>query len=122
MFKSLLKTGILIVALAGCATSVHRALDEVRPGADKDIVLGTAGNPTRTFRENGQDHWIYVYYQKDQPWLRDVIFEDGQVTRVTRPAAAKESWQKDLERAKSMEEFEHKAREHQRKSEARDGR
>lgn len=107
---TLLAFGLL---LSGC-TSVPGALDEVRPGQDKDSVLRSAGNPARTFRENNQDHWIYLYYQKDQQWLRDVIFEDGKVARVTRPTVTKEEWVKGLERAGSMEEYERRARSHQR--------
>ena len=112
--------GVLITAtliLSGC-TSVQGALDEVRPGQDKDSVLHAAGNPARTFRENNQDHWIYVYYQKNQQWLRDVIFDDGKVIRVTRPNLTKEGWVKDLERAGSMEEYERRARLHQRSTAA----
>jgi outer membrane protein assembly factor BamE (lipoprotein component of BamABCDE complex) len=104
------------LALAGCSTlSVSKALDQVHPGIDKDRVLESAGNPQRTFRENMQDHWIYTYFLKDKEWRRDVIFEDGKVVKVTQPAA-KENWVKDLERTDSMEEYETKAREHQKKA------
>ena len=99
----------LALALAGCASSVPRALDDLRPGMDKDKVLNSAGNPKRTYRESAHDHWIYTYFANDKEWRREVVFEDGKVVKVTHPLA-KEDWVKDLERSNSMEEYEHKAR------------
>lgn len=112
MFKAGWKISLLLFCITSC-TSVPQALEGLRPGADKDFVLSSAGNPTRTFRENGEDHWIYTYFAGDQQYLRDVVFEDGKVLRVTRPLA-KEPWMKDLEKASTLEEYERKAREHQR--------
>lgn len=109
------KICIPFLLLAGCATNVPRALDAVRPGMDKDKVLESAGNPKRTFREASQDHWIYTYFQNDREWRRDITFEDGKVLRITRPLA-KEDWVKELEKSNSMEEFEHKTHEHQKKA------
>lgn len=106
---------VLLLTLSGCASTVPRALDDVRPGMDKDRVLETAGNPKRTFREAMQDHWIYTYFEKDQEWRRIVIFEDGKVVKITR-AVGKDDWVKDLERSTSMEEFEHKARAFQKRA------
>ena len=111
--KILVFFGIGLLFLGGCATPVPCALDRIKPGMDKDNVLEEAGNPTRTFREKNLDNWIYVYFQHDQQWLRDVIFSDGKVLSVTHPTATKEAWVKELERAETMEEYERKAREHQ---------
>jgi outer membrane protein assembly factor BamE (lipoprotein component of BamABCDE complex) len=108
--------GILFLLLTGCAGSLPRALDGVKVGMDKDQVLETAGDPKRTYREAMQDHWIYVYFEHDREWRRDVVFEEGKVAKITRPLG-KEEWVKDLEKTKSMEEYEQKAREHQKKSE-----
>lgn len=104
-----------VFALAGCASSVPKALEDLRPGMDKDRVLETAGNPNRTYREAMQDHWIYTYFHKDHEWHRVVVFEDGKVMKVSRPVA-RDDWEKELERATSMEEFEHKARAHQQRA------
>lgn len=101
-----------LILSTGCS-SIPGALEDLKPGEDKDTVLNSVGNPKRTFRENNQDHWVYVYYQDDKQWLRDVIFDDGKVTRVTKAAATREGWEKELERASSMEEYERKARAHQ---------
>ncbi|MGZ6480365.1 MAG: hypothetical protein ACXWQE_13735 [Bdellovibrionales bacterium] len=106
----------IFLVLTGCATAtVGVALDKVRVGMDKDKVLESAGNPQRTFREAMQDHWIYTYFKEDHEWRRDVIFEEGKVVKITRPQA-REDWVKELEKSGSMEEYEHKAREHQKKA------
>ena len=103
---------IFCLLLSGCAGSLPRAIEQIRTGMDKDQVLETAGNPQRTFRETSQDHWIYVYFNGEQQVLRDVTFEDGKVAQISRPIVGQEPWVKDLEKSKSMEEYEQKARTH----------
>lgn len=112
--------GILILvasglAFSGCSTSPAKALDGLRPGMDKAMVLDKVGSPSRTFRENGQDHWVYVYWRNDREWLRDVIFEDGRVAKVTR-GVAKDPNMKELQNTNSLEEYEKKVREMQKKN------
>lgn len=103
----------LFLVLAGCSsTPVQKSLDQIGPGMDKDQVLEKAGNPKRTYREEMQDHWIYVYFTDQKEWHREVVFESGKVVKVTSPTG-KEQWEKDLDKANTMEEFEQKAREHQ---------
>lgn len=82
---------------------------------DKDYILSKIGNPKRTFRSNGQDHWIYVYFKDDVEMSRQVDFVDGKVLKVGR-ALSRKSLEKALENSESMEEYESKAREHQRKN------
>jgi outer membrane protein assembly factor BamE (lipoprotein component of BamABCDE complex) len=106
---------LISLLLVGCATAVPAGLNSIRPGMDKDKVLESAGNPQRTFREAMQDHWIYTYFINDREWRREIIFDEGKVLRVGRPLA-KEDWTKDLEKSDSMEEFEQKAREHEKKA------
>ena len=106
--------GLFVLLLTGCATPVHQAIEDVRAGMDKDQVLNLAGNPKRTFREKNQDHWVYIYFTEDQQYMRIIVFDDGKVIRITRPVA-KQNWERDLEGASSMEEFEKKAKEHQKK-------
>jgi outer membrane protein assembly factor BamE (lipoprotein component of BamABCDE complex) len=107
-------TGIFVGVvglLAGCASAppLPEALDSIAVGMDKDKVLESVGNPQRTYREESQDHWIYIYYSKDKEWRRDIVFAAGKVVRVTRPQA-KEEWVKELENTTSMEEYENKVR------------
>lgn len=92
---------LLLFTLVGCSTlPVNSALDRVQTGMDKAAVLDAAGNPKRTYRDRGEDHWIYVFFDKDRELSREVIFDAGKVTRVTR-ARAKADWNKEIEDASS---------------------
>lgn len=112
-----MRFGFLLISLwlTACASTPHADLDEVRSGMDKDQVLQKVGNPKRTFRASGQDHWIYVYFQDGQEVARQIDFADGKVVKVGRPVN-KNSLERQLENSESMEEYESKARAHQRKS------
>jgi outer membrane protein assembly factor BamE (lipoprotein component of BamABCDE complex) len=75
---------------------VDKALQHVQPGMSKTEVLEAAGNPKRTYREHGQDHWIYVYFAGNRELSREVVFEAGKVEKVSRPRT-KTNWAKELE-------------------------
>ncbi len=116
MWRAFLTMGIFCT-LAGCA-SFPETMDRIKAGMDKGEVLEILGNPKRTFRENGLDYWTYLYFENNQEWRRDVVFEGGKVIRVTRPTpTAKSGWQRDLENSTTIEEYEAKARAINRKSE-----
>ena len=92
---------ILIFAfgLVGCSSvPVQQSLERVQIGMDKGAVLESAGNPKRTYREHGEDHWIYVYFEGDRELSREVVFESGKVERITKPRA-KANWDKEIEGA-----------------------
>ena len=78
---------ILVTFIVGCASTGANILEGIREGMDKDEVLRSAGNPRRTYRTSGQDHWIYTFYQGDQEFSRTVDFEEGKVTKIGRPVA-----------------------------------
>lgn len=99
----------------GCSTPMPVALDRLKVGTEKTTVLDTVGSPQRTFRENGQDHWVYVYYRNDKQWLRDVTIEDGKVLKISRPISS-DPRVKELQNADSLEEYEKKVRAQQKKS------
>lgn len=105
----------LLATIIGCS-SIPQSLKQVRAGMDKGEVLQLVGNPKFTFRENSQDHWAYFYESNGQELRRDIVFENGKVIRVTKPTT-KEQWQKSLEGADSMEEFESITRQHQKNKE-----
>lgn len=106
---------LLLLIFSACASNPSRQFDEIQAGMDKDVVLDRAGNPKRTFRTNSQDHWIYVYFENGEEWHRQVDFAEGKVLKVSRPLAKKD-WVRELENADSMEEFEKKARAHQKQN------
>ena len=112
-----LKYAVLLASLVllSCASNPPHDLEQVHMGMDKDKVLEVAGNPKFTFRDNMQDHWVYTYFSKNQEWRREVVFDEGVVTRLTQPLG-KNDWVKDLEKSANMEEYEKKARDHQKKA------
>lgn len=67
---------------------------------DKAQVLETAGDPKRTYREHSEDHWIYVYFEGEKEFSREVVFEGGKVERVTK-GRPKTNWDKELEGVRS---------------------
>jgi outer membrane protein assembly factor BamE (lipoprotein component of BamABCDE complex) len=106
---------LFVLILSACASSPKANLQKLRVGMDKDEVLQAAGDPKRTFRANSEDHWIYIYFEGDEEWRRQIDFRDGKVILVGR-AIPKKNWQSELEATGTMEEFESKARAHQRKA------
>ncbi len=107
--------GLIILLTTSCASpSLTSTLDKLDEGMDKDMVLNKAGNPKYTFRANGQDHWVYVFFQDNQEFSRQVDFLDGKVVKIGRPVA-KQTWTKELDDTQSLEEYEKKVRELQQK-------
>jgi outer membrane protein assembly factor BamE (lipoprotein component of BamABCDE complex) len=88
------------IFLSACVSlSLERSLEKLKVGMDKDEVLRAVGNPRRTFRERGQDNWIYVFYRGESEMNRIVVFEDGKVAKINRPFK-KAVWEKDIEASK----------------------
>jgi len=75
----------LFGAVACTSLPVGDALNRVKPGMDKDEVLGMAGNPKHTYRAKGQDHWIYDYYNDGQELTRHLVFENRHLVKVGDP-------------------------------------
>jgi len=98
MLRTFLILGAAVILAACSSVPVQHSLDRVQPGMDKAEVLDSAGNPKRTYREQGEDHWIYIYFDGNREMSREVIFESGKVERVTRPKA-KANWDKEIEGA-----------------------
>ncbi len=53
---------LMALLLTACQTSMVNQFAKVRPGMEKDDVLGIMGSPTRTQRFHGKDRWTYVFY------------------------------------------------------------
>ncbi len=111
----LLTVTFFALTFTACSTSMIKSMSKIEPGMDKDSVIELVGGPNRTFREDGRDHWIFVYHQNDVQWLRDVTFEKGKVLKLSEPIT-KAAWERELEATTTMEEYEEKAREHQKAS------
>lgn len=79
--------GIILAITAahlGCVSKPHRLIQNVNPGMEKDQVLDIMGSPQRTFRNDGRDIWIYIYYVQQQRSGAEVTFADGKVVSVRR--------------------------------------
>jgi len=106
---------IVLFLMAGCATSLPKALDSVRVGMDKDRVLELAGDPSHTYRADDTDHWAYTFFVNDQEMRREIVFAEGKVVKIS-PPMPRQDWVKELENTTTMEEYEQKVREHQKKA------
>lgn len=100
--------------LVGCASDGGRRTDGVRVNMDKAQVLETAGAPKYTYREDNQDNWVYSWVNGDREWAKVITFDSGRVVKISRPVP-KDSASKELQNTKSMEEYERKARELQKR-------
>jgi len=66
----------LIIA-AGCQTNPIKKFPDVKNGMEKHDVLEVIGNPTRTERFNGEEKWVYRFYDDDQAVLKQVTFDQS---------------------------------------------
>lgn len=92
----------VLLGFLGCSSvPMNTALDRVKPGMDKAAVLEVAGNPKRTYREQGEDHWVYVFFESQRELSREIVFESGKVEKVG-PPRAKTNWDKEMENLQHM--------------------
>ena len=115
MSKKWLLISVLATILTGCTSTPVEDLGHVRVGMDKSTVLDVAGSPKYTFRENGEDNWMYAYYSNHRNWKRDVVFKNGKVIKIGHPFAI-EKWLKDAKASKNLDEYERHVRDHQRQT------
>ena len=90
----------VLIATWGCSSLPPNRVEQVREGMDKAQVLEQAGSPKRTFRTNSQDHWVYVFFRKDEEFSQQISFEDGKVVQIAR-ATAKQNWGREIENMKN---------------------
>jgi outer membrane protein assembly factor BamE (lipoprotein component of BamABCDE complex) len=69
------------LTLGACASTPANEIYNIHRGMEKADVLEKMGSPLRTERENGNDIWIYRFYEDGGEFKEKVIiFEKGQVT------------------------------------------
>lgn len=83
--RLLLWTAALGFALSGCQTSMVRQFEKVHPGMDKHQVLEAMGSPRASTRLHGKDRWIYVFYEDDIRFEKEIHFSSGVATYVGGP-------------------------------------
>lgn len=106
MTRILMLLSFFIALIGGCASRT-KGTEKIQTGMDKDQVLEVAGDPKRTYRLNGQDNWVYIYYEGNEEIQKHVAFEDGHVVRILRPTS-KAALTRELEAKGSVEEYEKK--------------
>jgi outer membrane protein assembly factor BamE (lipoprotein component of BamABCDE complex) len=106
--------GLLFLILVSCSSKPFpEGLNDARVGMDKDAVLNLGGNPTRTYHEKGQDHWIYDYFNEGQRFGRHIVFKDGFVVTIGPAFAKKASSDGVSEEAETPEQLEKELRQTQ---------
>lgn len=65
------------VVLTGCQTSMLKQFDKLKPGMEKDDVLGLMGSPSQAQRFHGKDRWRYVFYDQRIRFEKEVHFFEG---------------------------------------------
>lgn len=69
-------------ALMGCQTSMLKQFGKLKPGMEKDDVLGIMGSPNSTTRSKGKDRWTYVIYDDRIRFEKEVQFFEGNAIYV----------------------------------------
>ena len=72
----------LFVLLNSCASTPLENLKKVTVGMNKPTVLDVAGDPDKTFRQNGKEYWTYKYYDQDELKEGQIILENSTVSYV----------------------------------------
>lgn len=75
-------TIILFLLLNSCATNMSQQFARIQVGMEKDQVLALMDSPQRTQRWKGQDHWTYIFYDKDIRQEKEVHFDLGKAVYV----------------------------------------
>lgn len=69
---------LLISTITSCQTSPHVVYDNIAIGAKKGEVLHAIGSPTRTYRKNGTERWVYKMPSKSGAWLyKELVIRNG---------------------------------------------
>lgn len=94
MFR-LLAIPVVAIALltTACQTSMVKQFSEIKPGMEKDDVLGLMGSPTRTQRFHGKDRWTYVFYDQRIRFEKEIQFFEGNAVYIG------DTWQPEAEKS-----------------------
>lgn len=99
----------IFVALVGCATPAHKALNSLEIGMDKDDALQIMGSPWISRRVQGKDYWVYRAYKDDQQYRREITFEQGKIISMS-PLRPYPDPTEDIKNSSNIDEFEKAAK------------
>src|SRR4051812_43831188 len=71
-----------ISMLSACQGTPIKHFEELKPGMEKTEVIEKMGSPWTTTRLHGKDRWIYVLYDDDTRYEKEVHFLNGKVVYV----------------------------------------
>lgn len=87
--------------LSACQSTPIVAFDNVAVGASKGEVLNDIGSPTRSYRKNGNEHWVYKLQTRSGVWVyQELIIRDGVVVRKEFPKQSAQPQPSDYEEIK----------------------
>ncbi len=72
----------LSLASTACQTSALTDFQKIKPGMEKQDVLETMGNPSRTERFHGKDRWTYIFYDSRIRFEKEIQFFEGNAIYV----------------------------------------
>jgi outer membrane protein assembly factor BamE len=74
--KSILAS-LAILITSACQTSVVKQFESIKPGMEKNDVIGLMGSPNQTLRVHGKDRWYYNFYEDKIRFEKEVQFING---------------------------------------------
>src|SRR4051812_19130610 len=97
---------LISIGLAiGCRTPMSLNLKKIELGMEKDQIIELLGPPQVSQRLHGQDVWTYIFYDKENKQGRELVFENGRLSRLGE-AKFEPTNQEKMEDSTSMEEYE----------------
>lgn len=89
---------LLALVITSCQTSRQMVFDEIAIGAKKGEVLNAIGSPTRTYRKNGTERWVYKMQSKSGTWMyKELVIRNGIVINKEVPEQSAKPKESDYE-------------------------
>lgn len=75
---------VMLIAFmtTACQTSMLKQFSSLKPGMEKDDVLGIMGSPRQTWRAQGKDRWLYTFYDDRIRFEKEVQFFEGNAVYI----------------------------------------
>ena len=98
-------SGLLVCFFLISCTSTYTSLQNLKPEATKQQVRNILGKPKVVGRWDGMDRWTYKFKLRSQQYTQDVFFDEGKFQK-TGPLTPYPNYQKKLEEAENLDEYE----------------
>jgi len=74
-----------LLLLTSCQTNMLKQFSRVEKGMDKNDVMELMGSPVTSTRFHGKDRWMYVMYEDNVRYEREVHFNNNSADYVGEP-------------------------------------